>query len=84
MTDRPLEYIDVPAGTRAAQCSAPSCKATIYWIERLSRSKKTPEKMVKIPVDCEHDAQCAEPSNGTAGIGVNHWQTCADPDRFSK
>jgi hypothetical protein len=79
---RPLEYIDVPADTRPSQCRAPSCKATIYWIERESTNKKTPGKIVKVPVDCEHNEQCVAPTSEEAGIGVNHFMTCADANRF--
>lgn len=79
----PLEYIDVPADTSPAQCRGASCKATIYWIERLSKNKKTPDKIVRIPVDCEYNEQCSAPVSGANdGLGVNHFQTCPDANRF--
>ncbi len=79
---RQMEYITVPAGTRASQCCAPSCKATICWIERASTNKKTPGKLVKVPVDIEHDEQCRVPTDDEDGMGVNHFQTCAAANRF--
>lgn len=80
-----LDYIVVPAGTAASQCRGKDCKALIYWIERPSRAKNAPAgKMVKVPVDCDHNAQCHPPQHNEDGLGVNHFQTCADVDRFSR
>lgn len=89
---RPIEYIDVPAGTRIAECNGHrrpggSCRAPIFWIERASTSKKTPGKLVKIPVDCDYDEQCRRPleaSHGFEGdgVGANHYQTCPDANKF--
>ena len=80
--ERPLEYITVPAGTRASQCRGRDCRAVIYWIERESRSRAKPEKIVHIPVDCEHTEQCVAPTDVVDGIGVNHFQTCPNANRF--
>ena len=85
---REVEYIDVPSGTRPAECQGlkrgGSCRATVYWIERPSRNKKTPEKIVRIPVDCEYDEQCERPDVDRAGdgLGVSHYVSCPDANRF--
>lgn len=82
-------WYDVPAGTRAAQCSGENCKATIYWIV-------TPAGR-KMPVDCDvdggHDpSEKVDPLQQDAfgmpheerdGRGVSHFQTCVDVERFS-
>ena len=84
---RPIEYVEVPAGTRVAECSGHrrpggSCRAPIYWIERVSLNKKTPGKIVKIPVDCDHNEQCVAPTATEDGLGANHYMTCPDANRF--
>lgn len=80
---RPLEYVEVPHGSHASECRAKSCRTTIFWVERESTSKKTPGKIVKVPVDCDYDEQCRRPTtDGEDGIGVNHFQTCASAGQF--
>ncbi len=91
---RAIEYITVPSGTPVAECRGHrqpggSCRAPIYWIERVSTSKKTPGKIVRVPVDCDYDEQCERPrepegpgDEGMHGLGVNHYQTCPDAGKF--
>jgi hypothetical protein len=79
--ERPLEYETVPAGTRPAQCRASHCGAVIYWIER-EPQQKTPHKIVKVPIDCDHNEQCVAPTADEDGVGVNHFQTCTEANQF--
>lgn len=83
---RPIEYIEVPAGRSPSECNGKrrggSCTAVIFWIERQSKNKKTPERTVRIPVDCEYDEQCHAPTATEPGLGANHYQTCADAGKF--
>lgn len=83
MTEQ-LDYVIVPAGTPASQCRGKTCKALIYWTERPSRAKNAPPgKVVRVPVDCDHNEQCVPPQHNEDGLGVNHFQTCADHEQFS-
>lgn len=77
-----LEYVTVPKGSRATECRGKDCRAVIYWIERPSRNRKTPDKVVKVPVDCAADDQCYAPSLTADGLGLNHFQNCANAGRF--
>ena len=73
-TAKPREYLTVPAGSRPANCKA--CDCLIYFVEH------KPGKYT--PVDCEADAQCAPPTRESEGVGVSHFTTCTDPQRFSR
>jgi hypothetical protein len=83
---REVEYIEVPAGTPPAECMGArrggSCTAVIFWIERASRNKKTPDRIVRIPVDCDADDQCYAPTANEAGLGISHYTTCPDAGKF--
>ena len=47
-----------------------------------SRSKKTPGKIVKVPMDCEYNERCHAPTADEDGRGVNHFQTCTEANQF--
>jgi hypothetical protein len=62
----------VPAGTRESTCRG--CDASIYWIVNANDKK--------VPIDCDADG-CFPPTAREEGLGVSHFPTCPDANRFS-
>lgn len=84
---RAAQFFTVPAGTRASQCTGPSCTATIYWI-RTTRGRR-------MPVDCDVEGGMRPSSKQDPrqldafgagarqdGRGRSHFETCPDAARF--
>jgi hypothetical protein len=76
MSDRVVKYYAVPRASRVGQCREPTCRKTIYWIESPTSGKQ-------LPIDCEADAECRPPFGNEDGVGVSHFTTCKNPNRFS-
>lgn len=79
---RPPQFFDVPAGTRAAQCS--SCRATVYWIVTLAGKR--------MPVDCDIEGGYVPDGDWNGGgqalspqgRGVSHFVTCPNRDQHRR
>jgi hypothetical protein len=63
----------IPADARATECRA--CREPMYFI--------TSENGRKVPVSCEVDGSYP-PDAQSEGLGVSHFGTCTEPNRFSK
>lgn len=68
------QFYDVPVRTRLAECRG--CKAVIYWV-------RSPVSDAFVPIDCDFDSSCHQPTATEPGRGVSHFLTCPDADQFS-
>ena len=80
LPERP-QWETIPSSTPASVCRGENCGAPIYWIERKSRNKKTPNRTVRVPVDTDVPGG-SDPDSMTDGRGVAHYQTCPDANQF--
>jgi hypothetical protein len=80
LPERP-QWETIPRGTTPATCRGETCGDEVYWIERKSRNKKTPDRTVRVPVDVDVPGAAA-PDSLTDGRGVSHYQLCPDADSF--
>lgn len=75
---RAVNWYTVPAGKQPKPCRAKDvCDKAIYLV----RSQKTPGAF--IPVDCDVPGG-KRPTATEHGLGVNHYETCKDPNRFRR
>ena len=72
---RSPKFYTVPAGTKPVECRSKECRATIYFAPN--------EKGVNVPIDCDYDGGTT-PTDHEDGLGVSHFITCVQADRFRK
>lgn len=76
-TSNPPRYFTIPAGTHANECRGPNCGKRVYWIAHPAGGRR-------FPVDATGDDQCRPPTDRQEGIGITHFITCPDADRFRR
>lgn len=88
---RPMRWYEVPAGTPSRACRSKECGARLYFVRTSYNTT--------VPVDCDveggkHPSAATDAAQTDAfgvpgekprvGRGVSHFQTCADPELFTK
>lgn len=66
----------VPAGTRETRCTSGRCRKPIFWIQTKNNRP--------MPVDCDVDADTRRPTATEDGVGIPHWGSCVDANRFKE
>lgn len=79
MSERAVEFIVVPKGTRASRCRGSDCGETIYWVERPRAGKAF--GMTRVPISCDVPGGDS-PDSFTDGKGVNHFTNCPNAGNF--
>ncbi len=76
-TSRPvkLKWYEIPAEAQSTECRA--CGEPIYFVVSPTNADK------KVPVSCDAPGSF-DPFGVSPGRGVSHFQTCTEPNRFSR